>query len=191
MLIQFYPIFKGPDKAIEVGKEAVANGIKGPFLLQIANLMANKGDFDDFRPDSEFMNDEQKLLRLHRIAMDDHLLERATTIKKSQGDSLVIVSNGNIYEISKEDSGRTLDRIMSNRYYYEYNDLARPIVKVSKDGTLGWVIAQIQAKGVRLNENKDITGPLKFTCSWVMMYEKVNGEWKSIGNASTFGDDYQ
>ncbi len=46
-LIQFYPMMGETQKAIEVGKDAVANGLKGSFLLTIANLLANENKFEE------------------------------------------------------------------------------------------------------------------------------------------------
>ena len=46
-LIQFYPVFEGPDKAIEVGIEAVEAGHKGSFLISVANLFSSKGDYEN------------------------------------------------------------------------------------------------------------------------------------------------
>ena len=46
-LIQFYPMMGETQKAIEVGKDAVANGLSGNFLLSIANLLANENQFQE------------------------------------------------------------------------------------------------------------------------------------------------
>jgi len=156
------------------------------FKYHFTKIDFNTGSIKDFRAPENLLTDEQKLLRLHRNIMDDHLFERTETMSLAMGDSIKIVSAGEIYNVGKKQSTERLNTIMSNRNYTLYDDLVRPTVKISEDGTLGWVIVQVSAKGVRLDENRNETGPLEFVCAWIELYEKVNGKWLNIGNISNF-----
>ena len=60
-----------------------------------------------------------------------------------------------------------LDRIMASRDYTIYNDLIRPIVTISEDGTLGWVIAHVSASGLRFDADGAPSGPLEFVSAWI------------------------
>ncbi len=53
-------------------------------------------------------------------------------------------------------------------------------MKVSADGTLGWAIVQVEAKGVRAGE------AYAFQSAWIELHEKQDGEWVGIGNVSNF-----
>ena len=97
---------------------------------------------------------------------------------------MVFVSDGDIYTMTGEQSDIMLDRIMASRDYTVYADLIRPIVKISEDGTLGRVIAQVSARGVRFDVNGAPSGPLEFVSAWIALYEKVQGQWRLTGNVS-------
>ena len=88
--------------------------------------------------------------------------------------------------MASEQSDAMLDRIMASRDYTVYDDLIRPIVKISEDGTLGWLIAQVSARGIRFDANGAPGNPLEFVCAWIELYEKVQGHWQLTGNVSTF-----
>lgn len=156
------------------------------FQYRYTDIRFNAGSLADFRAPAEVLTDEQHLLRLHRVAMDGHLFGETTAMKAFRGDSAVFVSEGEIYEVDRNQSSAMLDRIMANRNYTVYDDLIRPIIKVSEDGTLGWVIAQISARGVRFDTNGDPSGPLSFVSGWISLYEKQDGQWRHAGNVSTF-----
>ena len=95
------------------------------------------------------------LLRLHRIGMDDHLYETIEGLKAIRGDSMIIVSRGEVYTMGSDDFDETMESIMNSRDHYIYDDLIRPGVRVSRDGSLGWVIVQVSAKGVFIDQKGD------------------------------------
>jgi hypothetical protein len=60
--------------------------------------------------------------------------------------------------------------------------VTEPIVSVSADGTLGWVVVQVRARGVQ----GDAKEPLAFVSAWIELYEKRKGRWVRVGNVSNF-----
>ncbi len=146
----------------------------------------NQGKLADFRaPDSQ-ITDEQRLLRLHRVIMDDHFFGRTTGMAAFTGENVTIVSGGEVYPMKGKDSDAQMTRIMGNRNYTVYDDLIRPQVKVSEDGTLGWVIVQVSAKGIRLDPKGKPTEGLEFVSGWIELYQKDKGQWRMVGNVSNF-----
>ncbi len=156
------------------------------FEYRYSKLIFNEGGLAAFRAPEEILSEEQKLLRLHRVIMDDHFWGQTAGMKSFSGDSTVIVSDGEVYKMAGSTSNAGLDRMMNNRDYVVYDDLIRPVVKISDDGSLGWVIVQVQAKGTRFDAEGTPAGPLEFVCAWVELYEKVGAAWKLVGNVSNF-----
>ncbi len=146
----------------------------------------NSGSITGFRAPEEVLTEEQKLLRHHRVIMDGHFFGITADMKSEQSDSMYIVSDGEIYTVQGHQPEAMIDRIMATRDYTVYDDLIRPKIEISEDGSLGWVIAKIYAEGIRYDENGKTTGPLEFTCAWIELYEKVDGKWKMKGNVSNF-----
>jgi hypothetical protein len=60
-----------------------------------------------------------------------------------------------------------------------------PVVTVSADGTLGWVVVQVQARGVQTSKPGE-TQPLQFVSAWIELYAKREGRWYRVGNVSNF-----
>jgi hypothetical protein len=148
----------------------------------------NSGEMNDYRPPMEKQTAKQQIHRLHRQIMDDHLFERATTQFQTKGDSVYVLSGGQMYRSSGQQNAERFKMMMGNRDYHIYDDLMKPVVHVSDDGTLGWAMVRIYAKGVRLNPDRSISGPLEFTYAWVELYQKVEGRWTMVGNVSNTGE---
>lgn len=156
------------------------------FQYRYTAVRLNEGSLDDLRTPAHLLTDEQQLLRLHRITMDDHLFGETAGIKASLSDTMLVVSEGDVYRTDSTQTGAMLDRLIATRDYTHYDDLIRPIVKVSEDGTLGWVIAQVSARGARFDANGAPGSSLSFVSAWVSLYEKIDGQWRHTGNVSTF-----
>ena len=155
------------------------------FEYVFGSVTFNEGSVASLRAPMELLTDEQKLLRLHRIAMDAHLFGDAGMFEGLFADG-VVASEGEIYRTKGDDVEAMLKRILSNRNYTRYDDLIRPIVRTSEDGSLGWVVVQVSANGVRLDEEGEPSGPLKFISAWISLFEKTADVWKQIGNVSNF-----
>jgi hypothetical protein len=190
----------GPKIEIGLARWRDIEGVSLPFLITIDDgerlfeyefhsVTFNEGRLDDLRAPMSVLTDEQKLLRLHRIAMDAHLFGDAEMMKGTFGTEGVVVSRGEVYPTDAGGSEAMMDRILSNRDYTRYDDLIRPIVRVSDDGSLGWVIVRISAEGVRFDADGQPSGPLEFISAWISMFEKEDGDWKQIGNVSNFMPD--
>jgi len=59
------------------------------------------------------------------------------------------------------------------------------VVKVSSDGSLGWVIVQVGARGVQAMDD-GTKKPIEFVSAWIELYEKRDGRWYAVGNVSNF-----
>ena len=107
-------------------------------------------------------------------------------MKEGLSENVVLVNRGEVHTLSGDETLQTLTGILTRTDYTVYDDLIRPVVHVSDDGTLGWVIVQVAAAGVRLDEDGKPAGSLEFVSAWVELYEKVDGSWRMNGNVSNF-----
>jgi hypothetical protein len=189
----------GPEMRITIkfGNWKEVGGISLPFLVSIddgksqfeyhyTEVRLNEGSLAEFRAPSDRLTDEQALMRLHRVFMDDHLFGRSSGMKEGLAESVVIVTRGEVQPLSGDETLQSLKWILTRTDYTVYDDLIRPVVRVSNDGTLGWVIVQVAARGVQIDEEGNPAGPLEFVSAWVELYEKVDGSWRMNGNVSNF-----
>ncbi|MEJ2747731.1 MAG: hypothetical protein P8183_07450, partial [Anaerolineae bacterium] len=65
--------------------------------------------------------------------------------------------------------------------FIHWEDLQPPVIQISQDGTMAWMINQIRLH-YRSTDNEETD----VTCAWLMVYEKQADGWVAVANASTF-----
>jgi hypothetical protein len=69
--------------------------------------------------------------------------------------------------------------------YEEWDDLEPPVVRVSDDGSMGWIVSRVRVK--RTSPGADGTPQERaFVYAGIMTYEKSEGRWIRVANVSTF-----
>jgi hypothetical protein len=106
------------------------------------------------------------------------LLERSS-------EEMLFVSEGEIRLTAKAEQQQMLADYFRDAKYDEWEDLEEPIVRVSDDGSMAWMITRLRVRRTQ----RDATGAEReraFVYAGIMTYEKVNGEWLKVANVSTF-----
>jgi hypothetical protein len=124
----------------------------------------------------------RELLALHEQVLAAHLGSDVDALLAGQADDFLLVNRGEISSPSREQQKEFLGPYLAATRFEFYRDAATPVVKVSRDGSLGWVAAKVEARGTTEGSDK----PLEFTVAWIELYERRGGKWISIGNASSF-----
>jgi hypothetical protein len=130
-------------------------------------------------------SEEEQLLALHEEGLRAHLASDVDLLLKAEEDDYVISSQGGISHPDRQARRQFLGPYLESTRFSVYRDQIPPVVKVSKDGSLGWVVAQIEARGDQTQPDGTVE-PLEFVSSWIELYEKRNGRWLRIGNVSNF-----
>jgi hypothetical protein len=128
---------------------------------------------------------ESELLILHQKALDAHLKSDIAMLLEDESDDYVVVSDGEVSNPSKKERESFLGPYLRATRFESYKDLIPPIIQISEDQNLGWVIAQVSAKGIQKKADGS-EGKLEFVCAWIELYEKRNGRWLRTGNVSNF-----
>ena len=121
----------------------------------------------------------EQVLRAHRESNVDLLMAGALD------DGFIMANRGAISYPSLADRKQRLGSYLSRTRFSVYRDVVPPVVKISDDGSLGWVIVQVEARGEQTADNGSIE-PLEFVSAWIELYEKRNSRWIAIGNLSNF-----
>ena len=130
------------------------------------------------------LSDADLLRALHEKTMRAHRESRVEMLLEDQAADMVIVNRGAVTRPSLEERRTSFGSYLGRTTFSEYRDLMEPMVTVSSDGTLGWVIVQVGAKGVQKGEGAPKA--IDFVSAWVELYEKRNGRWYGVGNVSNF-----
>lgn len=131
---------------------------------------------------------EKQLLNMHQQVIQYHLENDVESWLASESEEYISANRGEISYPSKAEREARRRPYLAASTFSIYRDLVEPVVKVSADGTLGWVIAQVEVEGTQKTAvGEDV--PFRFVSAWIELYEKVNGRWRCTGNVSNMKPD--
>lgn len=127
--------------------------------------------------------DARELLRLHEELLAAHRAGDIDRWMAVESASYVSANNGRITYPTEEARRSGREDYLSRATFEVYEDLTPPVVRVSDDGTLGWVIAEVEVRGA-LRDASGEAEAFHDIWAWVELYENVDGSWLLTGNAS-------
>jgi hypothetical protein len=128
-------------------------------------------------------DDRARLLALHEQAMEAHRKSDVELLLQADSEDAVVASRGEISRPSLEQRRQLLGGYLRSVRFSEYVDMVPPVVHVSADGTAGWVVVQVRARGTLV---ADASRSVQFQSAWIELYEKRGGAWRRVGNVSNF-----
>jgi hypothetical protein len=128
-------------------------------------------------------DDRARLLALHEQAMEAHRKSDVELLLQADAEDFVLASRGEISRPTLEQRRQFLGPYLRGVRFAEYVDVVPPVVHVSADGTAGWVVAQVRARGSGVG---GAGRSLQFESAWIELYEKRGGAWRRVGNVSNF-----
>lgn len=124
-----------------------------------------------------------ELAALHASVLEAHRSGDVDAWMANEADTVVSANRGVVsFPVASERRSKRTGYLGATTFS-EYRDLRPPLVKVSEDGTLGWVIAEVEIKGTFSLETGDDV-PVDGIWAWIELYEKRAGVWKGVGNVS-------
>jgi hypothetical protein len=129
--------------------------------------------------------EKAELLRLHKSDREAHFKTDVDLLQESAPEEFIAVSDGKIHLTTKSDERKRFAEYFKGAKYYEWDDVEEPIVRISKDGSMAWMITRIRVRRTQ----KDAAGKeqeQKFIYAGIMTYEKRDGKWMRVANVSTF-----
>ncbi len=132
----------------------------------------------------DLVREKTKLLEIHAIIRKAHLELDATAMVSTFADPVIRVSRGTITRTSREDMEQNYAGYFQESTYHEIDDLEPPIVQVSQDATMAWVINRAKVRLTHKNESGD-EAERAFVYAGIVTYEKQDGEWVRTVNVAT------
>jgi hypothetical protein len=106
-------------------------------------------------------------------------------LQQDAPEEFIAVSGGKVYRSKKADGRKQFTEYFRGAKYYEWDDVEEPILRISKDGSMAWMITRVRVRRTQ----KDAAGverEEKFVYAGIMTYEKQAGKWMRVANVSTF-----
>ena len=126
------------------------------------------------------------LLRgLHEKVLRAHQQSKVELILEDEPADYVVANRGKVTRPSLEERRKRLGEYLGRTRFEVYRDMAEPLVTVATDGTLGWVVVQVEARGIQTTDDGR-KEPLEFVSAWIELYQKREGRWLRVGNVSNF-----
>ena len=150
-------------------------------VVAISVLLASCGSVRSAPP----LDPRAELLALHEEVMRAHRESNADLLLRSEAPDHVSASRGQITQPTLDVRQARFREYLGKTRFTEYIDLVPPVVRVSNDGSLGWVIVQVRGAGVQTSQDGG-SKPLVFESAWIELYERRGGSWYRIGNVSNF-----
>ncbi len=125
----------------------------------------------------------QELIGLHEELLDAHRTGDVTRWMAIEAEEFVSANGGRVTH--PQFSARRSQRAayLASTTFEVYRDVREPVVRISADGSLGWLIAEVEVRGSTTAEAGE-QDRFHDVWAWVELYEKVGGRWFLVGNVS-------
>ena len=127
-------------------------------------------------------------IRLEAILQDQrsaHLELDADRLVQHVAERLISIDRGAITVQSRDQVREMFASYFEGASYFAWDDLEPPLIKISSDGSMAWVVRRVEAD----REEPDGAGGRRrrqFISAFASTFEKLNGEWRMTTVTSTF-----
>ena len=136
-------------------------------------------------PSADLEREKAELLRLHKSDREAHFKTDVEALLANSPDEFISVSRGKISRSSKADARKMFTGYFRDAKYYEWDDLEKPIIRISNDASMAWMITRTNVRRVQKSAD-GAEKEEKFVYAGIMTYEKRDGRWVRVANVSTF-----
>jgi len=136
-------------------------------------------------PAVDLEEEKVELLRIHLADIQAHRDNQVEVIMETIPAEFIHVVDGAVTRQSRQQIRDFFTDYLAGAEYQKYEDLLVPHAEVSADGSMGWVISNMEI----VSTAEDASGAKQtrsFTYAGIMTYEKVDGKWMKVANVSTF-----
>src|SRR5436190_19686878 len=140
----------------------------------------------DAQPSADLEKEKAELLRMHRSDREAHFKTDVDRLLENSPEEFISVGRGKISRSSKADARKMFTGYFRDAKYYEWDDVEEPIIRISNDGSMAWMITRTRIR--RVQQNADgAEKEEKAVYAGIMTYEKRDGRRERVANVSTFG----
>jgi hypothetical protein len=121
---------------------------------------------------------------LHNQARAAHFKRDAKMLVSSFADDFTDIRDGKIQKPQREASLSRLQAYFKNSTFLEWDDIKPPVIRVSEDATMAYVVVQKKVKLLTKDEKGTEYEEVE-VFAWVAVYRKTGGRWMLSLVAST------
>jgi uncharacterized protein DUF4440 len=129
--------------------------------------------------------EKAKLLQLHERALRAHFENDATTFLAAYASQWYDIRNVGVRLRTKEEAFPAIEQYFKRTHFSEIAEIVAPIIHLSTDASMAWVIGDMRVRATQ-DGPEEKERDFSFRCAWVSIYEKQEGEWVQVVDASSF-----
>jgi hypothetical protein len=148
-------------------------------LLLVARALCANG-----QPSPDLEKEKAELLRIHKSEREAHFKTDVDMLLENSPDEFISVGRGKINRSSKADARKMFTGYFRDAKYYEWDDVEEPIIRISNDASMAWMITRTRVRRVQKTAD-GAEKEEKFVYAGIMTYEKRDGHWVRVANVST------
>jgi uncharacterized protein (TIGR02246 family) len=126
-----------------------------------------------------------ELLALHQADRRAHFDCDVDAILSTIGPDFTFVRDGKIKVMTRDAVRKQFTQYFDGAQFSAWDDLEPPIIHVSPDGQMGWMIVRVKVVYTKTDSSGKKSED-ESVIAWMSAYEKRDGKWLHIANASTF-----
>jgi len=123
------------------------------------------------------------LLELHATVRRAHFDTDVNQLLANDAEEWINVRDAKIVRRRREDNVRMFTEYFDGATYHEWDDIEPPIVSVSNDASLAWMIVNVRVRRMKNGEE------LRFRYAGIETFEKRDGRWIKVVEVGTFERD--
>lgn len=100
-----------------------------------------------------------------------------------EADSYVVANRGRVSFPTMEERRAAREPYLAGTRFSRYEDVRQPLVTISEDGSMGWLIAEVAVTG-RQTLPDGSEEAVESVYAWIELYRRIDGEWRLVGNIS-------
>jgi hypothetical protein len=125
-----------------------------------------------------------ELLRIHKSDREAHFKTDVDRLLENSPEEFISVGRGKINRSSKDDARKMFTGYFRDAKYHEWDDVEEPIIRISNDASMAWMITRTRVRRVQKKAN-GTEQEEKFVYAGIATYEKRDGHWVRVANVST------
>ena len=126
----------------------------------------------------------EHILKLHNAQRDYHFNKDSIAFADQLSKNFISVNRGEISKPTKEATIARYNNYFSSVEFVNWDDVSKPIIKFSNDGSLAYTIVD-KVVTIRYKNENDSLVEEETRFAWTAIYKKYGNEWKIDHVAST------
>ena len=124
----------------------------------------------------DFEKEKAELLAWHKKNMQAIVDGDVETMVLLFPDSSLTIGNGEVIKFDKEKNAESLKKSFASTKFIETPDLIEPIIHISNDASMSWMVCQYHIKYI-FTDSTGVQTDKEAVGSEISVFEKINSKW--------------